>query len=190
MMNFGGKPPIFCFFCQFLDNPPLLKENLPKTGPLFREFGAQNPPIWAAHTRTLNMLCTPSGYVSDQNQVKCTPGLQGRRIFCKIFKELVMQIATALFLQKRRGNQRALAGAHDVAKTPRIRKRSNFFLGISSLSSGKIHVLLDVITKIHDKFLNSLNRSISFGPPSKTSFCGEFPVTSYNEEITMGRSVL
>ena len=34
MMNFGGKPTL-------LDNPPLFKENLPKKGPLFREFGAQ-----------------------------------------------------------------------------------------------------------------------------------------------------
>ena len=43
MMNFGGKPPIFAIFRQFLDNPPLFMENLPKKGPLFREFGAQKP---------------------------------------------------------------------------------------------------------------------------------------------------
>ena len=43
MMNFGGKPPIFAIFRQFLDNPPLFKENLPKRGPLFGEFGAQKP---------------------------------------------------------------------------------------------------------------------------------------------------
>ena len=59
MINFGGKPPIFCYFRQFLVKPPLFKENLPKKGPLFREFGAQKPPIWVAHTRTLNILCTP-----------------------------------------------------------------------------------------------------------------------------------
>ena len=46
-------------FRQFLDKPPIFMENLPKRGPLFREFCPQNPPIWAAHTRTLNMLCTP-----------------------------------------------------------------------------------------------------------------------------------
>ena len=43
MMNFGGKPPFFAIFRQFLDNPPLFMENLPKKGPLFREFGAQKP---------------------------------------------------------------------------------------------------------------------------------------------------
>ena len=41
MMNFGGKPPIFAILRQFLDNPTLFMENLPKKGPLFGEFGAQ-----------------------------------------------------------------------------------------------------------------------------------------------------
>ena len=35
--------PFFAIFRQFLDNQPLFKENLPKKGPLFREFGAQKP---------------------------------------------------------------------------------------------------------------------------------------------------
>ena len=43
MMNFGGKLPIFDNFCQFLENPPMFMENLPKKGPLFREFWAQKP---------------------------------------------------------------------------------------------------------------------------------------------------
>ena len=43
MMNFGGKPPIFAIFRQFLDNSPLFMENLPKKGPLFREFRPQKP---------------------------------------------------------------------------------------------------------------------------------------------------
>ena len=34
--------PFFAIFRQFLDNPPF-KENLPKKGPLSREFGAQKP---------------------------------------------------------------------------------------------------------------------------------------------------
>ena len=41
MMNLGGKLPIFDNFCQFLENPPMFKENLPKKGPLFREFWTQ-----------------------------------------------------------------------------------------------------------------------------------------------------
>ena len=41
--EFWRKPPIFCYFRQFLDNPPLSMENLRKKGPLFREFGAQKP---------------------------------------------------------------------------------------------------------------------------------------------------
>ena len=35
--------PFVAIFRQFLDNPPLFMENLPKKGPLFREFGAQKP---------------------------------------------------------------------------------------------------------------------------------------------------
>ena len=35
--------PFFAIFHQFLDNPPLFMENLPKKGPLFREFWAQKP---------------------------------------------------------------------------------------------------------------------------------------------------
>ena len=37
----------------------MFMENLPKRGPLFREFRLKIPPIWAARTRTLNILCTP-----------------------------------------------------------------------------------------------------------------------------------
>ena len=40
MMNFGEKPPIFG---QFLEDPPMFMENLPKKGPLSREFWAQKP---------------------------------------------------------------------------------------------------------------------------------------------------
>ena len=35
--------PFLTIFCQFLENPPLFKENLPKKGPLFREFWTQKP---------------------------------------------------------------------------------------------------------------------------------------------------
>ena len=35
--------PFFAIFRQFLDNPPLFMENLPKKGPLFRESWAQKP---------------------------------------------------------------------------------------------------------------------------------------------------
>ena len=59
MMNFGGKRPIFGNFRHFLDNQPMFMEDLPKKGPLFREFRPKNPPIWAAHSRTLNMLVPP-----------------------------------------------------------------------------------------------------------------------------------
>ena len=60
MMHLGGKPPIFYYFCQFLENPPMFKEDLPKKGPLSREFWLKNRPILAANTCTLNMLCKPS----------------------------------------------------------------------------------------------------------------------------------
>ena len=43
-------------------------ENLPKKGPLSREFRSKNPPIWAAHTRALNMLCTPPGLRCKQSK--------------------------------------------------------------------------------------------------------------------------
>ena len=46
----------------------MFKENLPKKGSLF-SFEPKNPPIWAAHTRTLNMLFypLPGFYYKNQN---------------------------------------------------------------------------------------------------------------------------
>ena len=97
MMNFAGKRPIFGYsflaihfgysflaiFRQFLDSPSMFMKNLPKNGPMFRELWPKNPPIWAANTRTLNILCTPWGQnpptsaarpVSINNQVPPSPG--------------------------------------------------------------------------------------------------------------------
>ena len=56
--DFWRKKTHFCYFRQFLDNSPIFMENLPKKVPLFEEFWPKNPPIWAAHTRALNMLYT------------------------------------------------------------------------------------------------------------------------------------
>ena len=39
----------------------MFRKNLPKRGPLFREFWTKKPSIWAVHTHTLNMLCYPPG---------------------------------------------------------------------------------------------------------------------------------
>ena len=39
----------------------MFKENLPKRDPRLENFGPKNPPILAAHTCTLNMLCYPPG---------------------------------------------------------------------------------------------------------------------------------
>ena len=57
--EFCGKRPSVAIFGKFLDNPPMFMENLPKRDPCLENFGPKSPPIWAAHTRTLNMLCTP-----------------------------------------------------------------------------------------------------------------------------------
>ena len=35
--------PFLTIFCQFLEKPSMFKENLPKKGPLFREFWTQKP---------------------------------------------------------------------------------------------------------------------------------------------------
>ena len=56
----------------------MFMENLPKKGPLFREFLAQNPPIWAAHTRTLNMLCYPPSGDSGEVEVFSAKRLEQR----------------------------------------------------------------------------------------------------------------
>ena len=37
----------------------MFMQNLPKKDPCLENFWPKNPPIWAAHTRTFNMLCTP-----------------------------------------------------------------------------------------------------------------------------------
>ena len=62
LMNFGGKPPIFLlFFANFWITQPCLRKICRKRDPCLENLGPKNPPIWAAHTRTLNMLCTPPG---------------------------------------------------------------------------------------------------------------------------------
>ena len=35
------------------------KENLREKDPCLENFGTRKPPIWAAHTRTINMLYPP-----------------------------------------------------------------------------------------------------------------------------------
>ena len=44
MMNFGGKLPIFAIFCQFLENQPMFKENLPNKGPFLEKFRPKTHP--------------------------------------------------------------------------------------------------------------------------------------------------
>ena len=39
MMNFGGIDPFLAIFCQFLDNPPIFMENLPKEDPCLENIG-------------------------------------------------------------------------------------------------------------------------------------------------------
>ena len=62
--------PVLTILCQFQENPPIFKDNLLKKGLLFREFWDQKLPIWAAHTRTLNMLCTPPPPPRDSSHLE------------------------------------------------------------------------------------------------------------------------
>ena len=47
------------FFANFWMTHPCLRKICRKKDPFLENLGPKNPPIWAAHTRTLNMLCTP-----------------------------------------------------------------------------------------------------------------------------------
>ena len=47
------------FFANFWITHPCLRKIYRKRDPCLENLGPKNPPIWAAHTRTLNMLCTP-----------------------------------------------------------------------------------------------------------------------------------
>ena len=47
------------FFTNFWITHPCLWKICRKRDPCLENLGPKNPPIWAAHTRTLNMLCTP-----------------------------------------------------------------------------------------------------------------------------------
>ena len=49
------------FFANFLITHPCLWKICRKRDPCLGNLGPKNPPIWAAHTSTLNMLCTPPG---------------------------------------------------------------------------------------------------------------------------------
>ena len=50
------------FFANFRITYPCLWKICRKRDPCLENLGPKNPPIWAAHTRTLNMLCTPRGF--------------------------------------------------------------------------------------------------------------------------------
>ena len=47
------------FFANFWITHPCLWKICRKRDPCLENLGPKNPPIWAAHTRTLDMLCTP-----------------------------------------------------------------------------------------------------------------------------------
>ena len=47
------------FFTNFWITHPCLRKICRKRDPCLENLGPENPPIWAAHTRTLNILCTP-----------------------------------------------------------------------------------------------------------------------------------
>ena len=48
------------FFASLWITHPCLRKICRKRDPCLENFGPRNPPIWAAHTRTLNMLCSPT----------------------------------------------------------------------------------------------------------------------------------
>ena len=66
MMNFWRQTTHFWLFSrtfrQRLDNQTMFMENLPKRGPLFREFWPKNSPIWAAHTSVCHV--PPAGVMA------------------------------------------------------------------------------------------------------------------------------
>ena len=47
------------FFANFWKTHPCLRKICRKRGPCLENFGPKNPSIWAAHTRTIDMLCYP-----------------------------------------------------------------------------------------------------------------------------------
>ena len=49
------------FFANFWITHPCLRKICRKRDPCLENLGPKSPPLWAAHTHTLNMLCTPLG---------------------------------------------------------------------------------------------------------------------------------
>ena len=60
------------FFTNLWITHPCLWKICRKRDPCLENFGPKNPPIWAAHTRTLNMLCTPPPPGVDSTHVLTT----------------------------------------------------------------------------------------------------------------------
>ena len=58
-------------FANFSKTHPCLRKICQKRDPCLENFGPKNPPIWVAHTRTLNMLCY---YPPPDLQVSYTEG--------------------------------------------------------------------------------------------------------------------
>ena len=112
MMNFCGKIPIFTISCGFLKNPPVFKENLPKKGPLFRDFWTPKPIHMGGTYRYPQhvMLPHPPGFVSTtttflhviccQNSKCC--GLLTTSIFENTYKNsnMIMEIANNVKLKE------------------------------------------------------------------------------------------
>ena len=51
--------PFLRIFANSWKNHPYLRKICRKRDPCLENFWPKNPPIWVAHTRTLNMLCYP-----------------------------------------------------------------------------------------------------------------------------------
>ena len=83
MMNFGGKLPIFAFFANFWKTHPCLRKICRKRDPCLENFRPNNPPIWAVHTRTLNMLCYPPPLL-------VSVFLAGEKLWNHAFKEIIL----------------------------------------------------------------------------------------------------
>ena len=70
---------LWLFFANFWITHPCLWKICRKRDPRLENFGSRNPPIWAAHTRTLSMLCSPPpGYYSSSYTFTC--------LVCFVFK--------------------------------------------------------------------------------------------------------
>ena len=127
--------PFWLFSANFWITHPCLWKICQKRDPCLQNFGPKNPPIWAAHTRTLNMLCTPPSILAPR--VFRLQNICKLKEACSWDKRLTKAIETYRVSQKR---YPLLAGDRNKTIRYHYSPSGQLHLSIFNLDSHTLHL--------------------------------------------------